>query len=237
MKRVLLALVILTSAPALARAESRNLDSLTSGWTADQKAQAEKAVESVAASGLSRDAALDRVQEWEAKGADAGRVLSLLQGFGQAAQDGRQALAEAGVTPNAGLVESAAAARLAGVGRTELSRSLRGASSVEDAAGRCLALSTLSTTGFSAAAAADVVGLAAERGYKRAELNLMVASVQRLAREGVAPREALLGEMGSALRRGVRAGELYPAVLQSLGRTARPAPESGYNHPVMRTNH
>ena len=233
MKALLLALVI--ALPAVARADA-DLDTL-SNFSADQKTLAQQRLDGLAAAGLARASAIDRVQEWQAKGADAARVLDLLESLRLAAVDGRAALVEAGLTPAPALVESAASARLAGVDKAPLSRALRGAASVDEATGRCLALSTLASSGFAVPAAADVVALAAERGYSRTDFSSLVSSAQRLAREGVVPREVLLGQVGSALRRGARPAELYPAVVHAIGNAgaARPAPEAGYNRGVLRT--
>ena len=231
MRQLAFALAVLL--PAMAGAEGASLDAVTQGWSSEQRAQAQKSVDALAGEGLERGAALDRIQEWEAKGADSARVLGLLDGLRQAASGARAAIVEVGLVPSSALVESATAARMAGVEQGDLARVLRGSASPEDASGRCLALSTLASSGFAPQNAADVVHLAAERGYSRSDLLMLVSSAQRLAREGVAPHE-VLGQVGSALQRGVRAIELYPTVMHTKSTSARPAPEAGFNHAVLR---
>jgi hypothetical protein len=232
----MLSLVVASAATADV---ARDLEVATPSWTQADRAQAEVKVLALVHAGIGRAAAIDRLEEWRAKGADPARSLALLGAFAGAAQQGRAAVDAAGLPAASVLVESAAAASAAGASQDDLTRTLSGASSVDEGTGRCLALSTLSTSGFAPTSAAEVIALAAQRGYRRAELSVLLSSVQRLAREGVAPREVLIGQLSSAVRSGVRPGELYPTVLKGLGgRTPSRSggPESGFNHPVLRTN-
>ena len=237
--RCLVLVLTLIAASAASAEDARDLEAATPSWSQVDRAQAEVDVEALVKAGVGRPAAMDRLEEWRAKGADAAKSLALLEGFAHAAQQGRAAVDEAGLPVASVLVESAAAASAAGASKDDMVRTLTGSPSVDEASSRCLALSTLSTSGFAPAAAAEVITLAAQRGYRRAELGLLLSSVQRLAREGVAPRELLIGQLSSAVRSGVRPGELYPTVLKGLGgpRPARAGgTESGFNHPVLRTN-
>ena len=208
-------LAILLLAPGLARADA----------AADAQ---QKALDAVVAAGFSRTAALDRVQEWQAKGADPAKILELLGSLRQAALDGTEALREDKLEPTPALIEAAASARLSGVGTSELASALYESRSADEAQSRCLAVSTLALSGVAVRPAAELVALAGQRGYQRADLGELVGAVQRLLREQPGPREAVLQELGSAVRRGARPTELYPAVIQALG-AARPGREAGFN--------
>jgi hypothetical protein len=180
------------------------------------------ALSALAEAGVASSDVQDRLQEWQAKGADASRCAQLLTSFAGAAEQAHKVLAAQGVASKPNLVLATTDSLLAGASREHLEKAMGGVTTPESAMARAAALTTLLAQGFAPAASSDAIALASEKGYHDHELMMMATSAGRVAREGGASREVVLGQIGSALREGVSARELLPHLQQALHRNGAP---------------